>query len=98
VYRHFLSSLRQAADESLSSASAVPRLAKVRDRLVLEPFAAFGVTEVPNRGEIETIGSARVVHTWFQTPLLTRRFAAGQVHLSCTVNWHPLFDRQLRSL
>ena len=98
MYRHFFTSLRQAANARVpEKADSAPRLPFSDGELVLSPFAAFGVTEIPNWGEVQVLGTARVLSSVFQTPLLTRRFADGRVHLSLTVRWHAAFDRSLRS-
>ena len=90
LYRHFLNALR----EQLAGGGAI----RSRVDETWHPFASFGVTEIPNWGEVASIGQAHVVRAWYQTPLLTRRFVAQQVHLSCTVAWHETLDGQLRSI
>jgi hypothetical protein len=98
VYRHFVNELREAAVKPVRREAPEPRLTSRDGRLELDPFGAFGVTEVANRGEVEHLGEARIVASYFQTPALTRRFVDGQVHLTCVVRWHQAFDTRLRTL
>lgn len=72
MYRHFLHELKMGERPP-------PPVGRV------EPLPVFGVTEIPNRGGVERLGGARVLDTVFQTPVLTRRFAGGTVHLGCAV-------------
>jgi len=98
MYRHFLRIVHDAGVVAMPTAAPLLRLKRSEGRLVLDPFSAFGATEVLHRGDFETLGPARVVRTLFQTPMLTRRFANGRAHLSCTVRWHPAMDARLRGL
>lgn len=98
VYRHFVNELREAAVKPVQRDAGKAQLPTCDGRLELDPFGAFGITEVANRGEVERLGEARIVASFFQTPALTRRFVDGQVHLTCVVRWHQAFDVRLRAL
>jgi hypothetical protein len=98
LYRHFVNELREAAVKPVPRQAREAQLSTRDGRLVLDPFGAFGITEVANRAEVERLGAARIVASYFQTPALTRRFVDGQVHLTCVVRWHPAFDARLRRM
>jgi hypothetical protein len=87
MYRHFFHQLKMSEKPNTSSADG------------FNPFTVFGATEIPNRGSLERMGPARVLETVFQTPILTRRYADGKVHLGCALRWtaaaQPVLQRLL---
>ena len=86
MYRHFLHELKVADTQP-----------PVRPQ-ALHLFPVFGVTEIPNRSPVTRLGHARVCETVFQTPILTRRFTDGRVHLGCALRCTATAEAALRRL
>lgn len=99
MYRHFAHRLRDSISTPVVVRGAhVGRLRTEDGDFVLQPLPIIGVTEVPRWNDIVALGEARVQQTFFQMPMISRRFADGMVHLGCTMRWHPCFDGRIRRL
>lgn len=97
MYRHFGQRLAAAAAAPLAAPPDAGRIACRDGRWVLDPLPQLGVTELPTWGDVEALAGIPVRDTFFQQPVLTRRFAGGRVHLAATVRWHPRFDARIRA-
>lgn len=97
MYRHFGQRLAAAAAAPLAEPAGAGRLSCADGRCALDPLPLLGVTEHPDWGGVETLAGVAVRDTFFQQPAITRRFAAGRVHLAATVRWHPVFDARIRA-
>lgn len=98
MYRHVAHALRASCAQPVPGAAEAGERLPVEDgRLVLSPLPVLGITEIPTWSEIASLGRARVLRTFFQTPMMTRRYAGGCVHLGCAIRWHPAFDVRIRA-
>ena len=92
MYRYFCNQLRETRTRPVRRETA-----PAGDRRLVRPLPVLGATEIPARPDIDAIAGVRVLRTAYQTPIFTRRQSGGQVHLGCTLRWHPDLDDRLRA-